>query len=153
MGAAGLACAFGLLVYMTDRSAAGVALMPNVLALGGGPMFGALGLWLPSFVHPFVFALLGAALRAPGAAPAYGACLGWWAVNVAFEAGQHARIAPRVAEALRELGVDGAWSRPLTGYLSRGTFDVGDLIAATLGALAAAALLHAVHRREIDHVH
>jgi hypothetical protein len=153
IAAAGLACALGALVYMTERSTGSVALMPAVLALGSGPLFGTLGLWLPSFVHPFAFALISAALRPPGTAPAYGACLGWWAVNVAFEAGQHPRIASGVAVAVRDLGLDGPWSRPLTSYLLRGTFDVGDLVAATLGALTAAALLYAVHPREVRHVH
>jgi hypothetical protein len=144
--------ALAMLVYMADRSPARVALLPAVLALGIGPTFGALGLWLPSFAHPFAFGLLTAALRAPDAAPAYGACLGWWAVNVAFEVGQHPDVAPRVAEAAQRLGFDDGWTRPLTGYLLHGTFDGGDLLAATLGALAAAALVRAVHRQEVLHV-
>ena len=44
-------------------------------------------------------------------------------MNVAFEVGQRFRFVP-------------------------GSFDIGDLLAATLGALAAAALIGEVHRRE-----
>lgn len=149
----GAVLALGALVYMADRSPARVALLPAALTLGAGPWFGALGPWLPSFVHPFAFALLSAALRMPGIAPAYSACVGWWIVNAAFEIGQHSGVAPLVAAGARHLGIDGPLTRPLTNYLLRGTFDVGDLIAATLGALAAAALLYVVHRQEVDHVH
>jgi hypothetical protein len=40
----------------------------------------------------------------------------------------------------------------LANYFLRGTFDGADMIAAVLGALAAAAVLHCVQRRqEKDH--
>jgi glycopeptide antibiotics resistance protein len=38
----------------------------------------------------------------------------------------------------------------VSNYLLRGTFDVGDLIAATLGALAAALLLFVIHGWEVS---
>lgn len=150
--AAALGLGLGLMVYMADRSPARVALLPALLAIGGDPLFGPLGLWLPSFVHPFAFSLLTVALRAPGARPACGACLGWWVVNVVFEFGQHPGVAPRVVEAVQALGIDERLTRPLTGYLLHGTFDVGDLGAATLGALAAAAVVRVFHRPEVRDV-
>jgi hypothetical protein len=39
----------------------------------------------------------------------------------------------------------------LSSYVLRGTFDVGDLIAATAGAAGAASLLYVVHRLEVNH--
>ncbi len=146
------ALAVGMLVYMTDRDAARAMLFPSIASLDTGPVFGALGPCLPSFVHPFAFSLLAAALRAPGSGPGYGACAAWWAVNVAFEVGQVPRVASQIADGLQGAGIEGPLTRPLTDYLLRGSFDVGDLIAATLGALAAAAVLHVVHRWEACHV-
>ena len=142
----------GVLVYLADRSPSHPGLLPAAWALDGGPLFGSLGAWLPSFVHPFAFALLGAALQPPRAAPVYGGCLGWWLVNVAFEVGQHPRIAPTLVDALGGAGADSAPARALANYFAQGRFDAGDLLAATLGALAAAALLRAAHRKEALHV-
>ena len=98
------AFALGAAVYLTDRAAHDAAI------------FGVLGQWLPSFVHPLAFSLFTAAAgnyRRP-----YCACVAWWAVNVLFEFAQHPRVA-----------------------LMRGTFDAGDLVAVTLGAIVAACLL------------
>ena len=148
----GIGLAVGLLVYMTDRDPAHAMLFPAAAALGSGPIFGILGPCLPSFVHPFAFSLLSAALRAPRSGPGYGACAAWWAVNAAFEVGQVPRVAALIADGLHCAGIDGPLTRPLTNYLLRGGFDVGDLIAVTLGALAAAAVLRVVHRREVCHV-
>jgi hypothetical protein len=151
LAAAGAALALGLLVYLADRPAGHAMLLPAALALGTGPLFGIVGQWLPSFVHPFAFSLASAAARAPAAGPAYGACAGWWAVNVVFEAAQHPRIRPAAIEAVAGLFGGGWPTRPLVDYLRQGTLDPGDLIAATLGALAAAALLRVVHRRSQNH--
>ena len=130
VAAACSALATGVFVYVADRVSAPPALIAPFVLGSVGPLFGAAGQWLPSFVHPFAFALLTAAARPRDASPAYVACLAWWAVNVIFESGQH----------------------PKFGFL-RGTFDVGDLLAATLGALAAAAVIRLVRRVEEYHVH
>ena len=122
------ALATGLLIYVADRASAPPALVFPFVLREGGPFFGLAGQWLPSFLHPFAFALLTAAARPRDAAPAYGSCVAWWAVNVLLEAGQHPRL-----------------------RLLQGTFDVGDIAAATLGALAAAAVLALAHGREGQH--
>lgn len=123
------ALATGLIVYVADRASTPPALIAPFVLGSVGPLFGSIGQWLPSFVHPFGFSLLTAATRPRDAAPAYDACLAWWAVNVIFETGQHPQF-----------------------HLLRGTFDVGDLLAATLGALAAAAVIRLVRRQEEHHV-
>lgn len=147
---ASLALVLGLLVYMVDRPPGQAAMMPAVLAFGTGSLFGALGNWLPSFAHPFSFSLFSAALCAPASAPACRACLAWWLVNVAFELGQHAQFREAVVGNL-QLILDSGWLTQLvSNYLQRGTFDVGDLIAATLGSLAAAAVLYFKHHREVS---
>jgi hypothetical protein len=42
-------------------------------------------------------------------------------------------------------------THPLSNYVLRGTFDVGDLVAATAGAIAAAGVLYLAHRLEVTH--
>ncbi len=147
------ALAVGTLVYMTDRDPAHAMLFPKIAALHTGPIFGVLGPWLPSFVHPFAFSLLTAAALQRSASPAYGACAAWWAVNVTFEAAQHAAISGRLAAAL-QLAFGSTWpTRALSNYFLRGTFDIGDIVAATAGAVAAAGLLCFMHRLETRHAH
>jgi len=147
----GLALALGVVVYASDRDPAGVALLPAVAVLHTGPLFGALGQWLPSFVHPFAFSLFTAVALGPSASPAYRACVGWWLVNVAFEVGQHPRVSVVIVRALDDAGSNNwlRWlTRPLTNYFQSGMFDMGDLVAVTAGALMAAGVLYLVHRAE-----
>lgn len=146
---AGIALALGLLVYATERDAAHVALMPAAVALSVGPLFGALGQWLPSFVHPFAFSLLWAATRPAGAPPAYSACVGWWAVDVAFEIAQHRSLNAPLSGLVRDIFGDGYATQLIAGYFQHGTFDSGDIVAASAGAMAAALLLTIVgHKGE-----
>ena len=144
-----LALAIGLIVYLTERDPSRAALIPAAAALATGPLVGVLGQWLPSFVHPLAFSLFTAAARRAWTPPAYGACLAWWAVNVAFEVGQHPVVAAPVAAWLAELPQLGSIQALLAAYFLRGTFDPIDLLAATLGALAAAAMLRAVQRGDL----
>jgi hypothetical protein len=140
-----LALAVGTLVYLTDRGASRAVLIPAFGAFAGSSVFGAIGQWLPSFVHPFSFALFTAAALPPRSSPAYGACVAWCAVNIAFEVGQHPHVSAHLAEAIR----GGFGQTPLTRFVAnfflRGTFDVGDVFAAMLGALAAAVVLRLMH--------
>jgi hypothetical protein len=131
----------GLLVYLTDRSSSSASLIPRVDALAGRHVFGAIGQWLPSFVHPFSFALLSAAALGARDTPRYGVCVAWCLIDVAFEIGQHPQVKLPLAQALQDgLG----WTplaRPLADYFLRGTFDAGDIAAAVLGGLAACFVL------------
>ena len=142
-GAAALAV--GLLVYLGDRGAASAALLPTGWALGGGPGFGALGMWLPSFVHPFAFSLFTAALLPLRAVPAYGVCAAWCAVNLVFEIGQHPGVSGLLAQAVQETFGSGPVGTALARYFVRGTIDWGDIAAAVLGSLFAASLLRVAH--------
>lgn len=142
------AFAMGLLVYLTDRDASRAMLIPAVALLTGSHALGALGGWLPSFVHTFAFSLFTAAALPERSAPRYGACIAWFAVNVAFELGQHPLVSVRLAEMLSG-GLGGMpLTRPLASYCVHGTFDSGDIVAALLGALAAGAVLRLMHRRQ-----
>jgi len=147
------ACALvlGALVYLTDRHASASIGLSFGVAAGGPYLFGAVGAWLPSFVHPFAFSLFSAATRPASAAAGYRACVGWWSVNVVFEVAQHPSLNTAVAHAIEQAWGRNGFTRPLTGYVLRGTFDVGDLVAATAGALVAAQVLALARRWAMRH--
>jgi small-conductance mechanosensitive channel len=143
-----LTLAVGSLVYLTDRPAGHAALLPTAVVVTGVPLFGALAGCLPSFLHPFAFSLLTATAWPVGTSPAYGACIAWWLVNVAFEIAQSQGMAVDIASTIENALGHTSMTQPLTNFLLRGTFDPADLIAATAGAVAAAVVLTFVHRRE-----
>jgi len=142
----GGALALGVLVYLTDRPVASAPLLLSLLGLQGTrPWFGALGGWLPSFVHPLAFSLFSAALLTPQPRWQYSACGFWFAVNAAFEIGQHPQLRGPLADALRQEIGQGTVARAVENYFLLGTFDPGDLAAAAFGAALAACILR-VHR-------
>ncbi|MBK8104600.1 MAG: hypothetical protein IPK42_03155 [Betaproteobacteria bacterium] len=151
VGLGGFALLVGVLVYLIDRDPARAMLFPRIAALDTGALFGAIGAWLPSFIHTFAFSLFTAAALKRAASPAYGACAAWWAVNLAFEAGQHEQLSSYFADWLN-LAFGPTWlARALSNYFLRGTFDVGDIAAVTAGALAAAGVLVLVQHQETRH--
>lgn len=145
-----LALAVGLLVYLTERDASRSMLIPAIGALAGIHIYGAIGQWLPSFVHPFAFSLFTAAALPTAARYRYLACAVWFGVNVAFELGQHPRFSGLLARAIQDSFGSTLVPRALASYFVRGTFDVGDLLAVALGALAAACVLRQVQPRQED---
>jgi hypothetical protein len=130
------ALALGTLVYVVDRVPGHALLIPHVGAFTGATLFGTVGAWLPSLVHPFSFALLTAAALPAGSPWRYGGCVGWGLANVAFELGQH----PALKGWWRD-SFEGRVASPLGRYFIHGSFDVRDLVAAVAGALAAAVVL------------
>ncbi len=144
------ALSIGTLVYLFDRVPGHALLIPRLDSFAGAPFFGALGAWLPSFVHPFSFALLTAAALPAASAWRYHGCAAWGAVNLAFELGQHPAL-------------KGWWLESVAGdalpivrwfarYFLHGTFDVVDLVVVIAGAAAAAAMLRWVGRHQ-EHPH
>ena len=134
----------GLLVYLADRVASHAVLIPSIPAFSGCNLFGVLGQWLPSFVHPLAFSLFTAAVLKPSAATCWGACAFWGSVNVAFEVGQHPALSSPWTAALHGGAGDWAVVRSVLNYFLHGTFDPYDICAAALGALAAAVILYFV---------
>jgi hypothetical protein len=125
-------------VYLLDRSWHQLAIADLIpLTLAPWPIFGALGDSLPSFAHVCAFSLLTAALLDGGKTLNQAICLGWLSVNVAFELGQHPKLATSIANAVP------AWFRHVPvldktpTYFVSGTFDPLDILMATLGALTA----------------
>jgi hypothetical protein len=144
-----VALAVGMLIYLCDRPASHVSLLPHIVYLSAQPLFGRAGGWLPSFVHPLAFSLFCAGLLAPHPRLQYGACAFWFAVNAAFEVGQHPQIRGLVAV---RLGTDrGPITRSIQHYVERGTFDAADLVAAAVGAALAASILHRLNISAFRH--
>ena len=153
-GIGSAALAIGVLVYLADRTGSRAVLVPEVAMLAGHPLFGVIGQWLPSFVHPLAFSLFMAAALKPGVAARVGACAFWSAANVAFEFGQHPALHAFWAGAMQGGGRDGAVTRSVLNYFLLGTFDPFDVLAALLAAPAAVAILHLVdHRPGALHAH
>jgi hypothetical protein len=134
----------GVLVYLTDRAASQAVWIPAVAAMSGMHLFGSVGFWLPSFVHPLAFSLFSATLMAPQPRWEYGACVFWFALNAAFEVGQHSQLRGPLVDMLRQIAGQGPIARVFENYFLRGTFDVADLVAAAFGAALAAAILRRV---------
>lgn len=107
-----VALALGVFVYLADRPAGSAALLPWAGIHSASALLGAIGGWLPSFTHVF-----------------------------AFEAAQVPAWQTPVVDTVRRWLGDGALTSLFTRYVERGTFDPGDLVAVTAGALAAAAML------------
>jgi hypothetical protein len=141
----------GVLVYLADRPSAHAILMPDIAPWTGRPLFGALGQWLPSLVHPLAFSLFTAAALKPGVAARVGACVAWSAINVAFELGQHPALRPLWTQALASGTGPGAIRRSVLNYFLLGTFDPFDVLAAILAAPAAVAIISFVDRRQGAH--
>lgn len=143
----------GSLVYVLDRPAATVYLLPNALslALSQLPWFGALGGHLPEFIHVYAFILLTVAVS-PWPARVGPICAFWWVVDSLFELGQHPLLAPHLAAALP------AWFQQIpildntANYFLYGTFDPGDLVAIVLGTIVAYLTNGVIRRNEVGHV-
>jgi hypothetical protein len=132
----------GMLPYLTDRVAGQAMLWPSAFTLKTGNLFGPVGAWLPSFAHAFAFSLLTVAVLAPSARPRWGVCAMWAVIDVAFELGQRREIAGHLAKfLLNDIGAV-PLTRPLARYFVHGTFDPLDMLAAVVGAIAAAVVLH-----------
>lgn len=137
----------GVLVYLADRDGGQAWLLPRVVSLAGRHWFGPAGAWLPSALHAFALALLSAVVL-PRTGPArLRACAAWAVIDIGFELGQHAGVAPRLAAWLDAAGP--AWlAGPPARYFERGTFDPADVAGVVLGASSAAALLWLARPRQ-----
>lgn len=147
-----IALAIGSLVYLTDRDGLHAVGIPAIPALAGAHLFGSIGLWLPSLVHPFAFSLFTAAVLPLRSAWRFGACAAWFALNAAFELGQHPAVRSDLGASIESVLGRTALGRTLSNYFVGGRFDRSDIVAAAIGALAAAGVLLVAQRLvERDH--
>ncbi len=138
------ALTLGLTVYLVDRNGLPAVLLPALHGGYGGHgslLFGRAGQWLPSFFHPLALSLFTVAVWPARVPPQQLICAAWCAINVLCEAGQHVALKATAAAAVYTLLGQRATAQTVARYFERGTFDVGDIAAALLGGLAAAACL------------
>jgi hypothetical protein len=152
IGIAGLFA--GTLVYLIDRppdqtyfvswSKITVGLFdahPNV--------FGAVGNYLPDFLHVFSFILITAGLLACQKAGCIIICLSWFTVDFVFELFQKFNTVP--------LKIIPGWFKGIPflenaeSYFSRGTFDIFDLMAIATGSVIAYFILLTTYKGESWH--
>ncbi len=131
--------AIGALVYVLDRPATTVYLLPQALSLAAKQKawFGAFGGPLPELVHVYAFILL-TVVVSPWSRPALLPICGfWWAVAFLAEVGQLPTLAPRIAALVP------TWFQHIpvlsntASYFSHGTFDLQDLVAVSIGSVGA----------------
>jgi len=128
----------GTLVYVLDRSGDSVPFFSLVNIAHLLPsIFGRMGDSLPTFAHAFAFSVLTAVWLGGHERARLSACLMWFGIDTAFEAGQHPQVAERLAQFVP------GWFEHLPileqadSYFLSGTFDAGDLISIAAGAAAA----------------
>ncbi len=138
-----LALVLGSIVYLVDRPAGHLILVTEGMSLyGRTPItFGALAQVLPAFTHVFALCVLMGALTKSSRPITLAICLGWLAVDGAFEIGQHTVIARAVGNGFANLDSSSAVTRVVLDYLQAGRFDPLDMLAIGLGALAAYATI------------
>lgn len=142
----------GTLVYALDRPPAETL----ITAATGLPsftpgIFGPLGPVLPAFAHVFAFILLTTALIGNTRTVCLSACIGWWVVDSAFELGQHPSIASWLSTYLSPGPESLAIVNYTVDYFVYGTFDPWDLLAITVGGLAAYLVIEKCRRQEFQH--
>ena len=142
----------GVGVYLLDRPWQQLAIVDLIpLSHTPSPMFGVLGGSLPSFIHVCAFALLTAALLRGGRRLNQAICLGWLAVDVAFELGQHSKLAASIAHAVPAWFAHVPILNQTPTYFLSGTFDPLDILFTTLGALTAYIVLEGAYAQGVGH--
>ena len=145
------ALALGLLVYLTDRPPEETYFLARIGVTHGlygfvPPSFGRLGWNLPSFLHVFAFILITGGILGCRKTGSLVVTLGWLVTESAFEVGQKfpewsQSLVPRWFDSLPIL-------ENARNFFRTGTFDPWDMVAATVGAMAAyLALLATTERR------
>ena len=134
----------GSLVYVIDRSPDQVYFtrffgIHLKMFNGGAPLLGSLGLRLPAFFHVLSFSLITGAFFRSGRGRYLVICTFWLLVNCCFELGQKykdmaVKLTPDFFERIPFL-------ENTRAYFLNGTFDVYDLVAFFVGALAGYGLL------------
>ena len=139
----------GTLVYVLDRPAE-QTLLANALNLPSFTLgvFGAIGDVLPAFAHVFAFILFTVALLGNSRSDLIVTCVGWFLVDVAFELGQHPSIASWLSAHLSSGPENLILVNHTADYFVYGTFDPGDLIAISMGALTAYLVIEKTKRQE-----
>ena len=139
----------GALVYVLDRPPEQTLITAAIGLPAFTPgVFGPVGPILPAFAHVLAFILLTTALIGSTRAVCLSACLGWWVVDAAFELGQHPAVADWLSTHLSPGPENLAIVNHTVDYFVYGTFDPWDLVAITVGVLAAYLVIEKTKRQE-----
>jgi hypothetical protein len=143
-----IALALGVLVYLLDRNPANVYFLRGILKtpLISPPVFGAIGAFLPTFLHVFAFILISAAVLPSSSRHFFLVCLGWFTLEIVFELAQHPYIAPYITAAIPSWFSRVPLFENMKDYFLLGTFDPLDLLSITCGTLSAWITVTAVIR-------
>ena len=150
---ASVALVVGAGIYFLDRQPDSVYFLADWWAWSGSTsrFFGTLGNQLPTFIHPFAFILLTAVIVSPSCRHAVAICLLWLFIDSFFEVCQVPAIAQGIANQVPEWFAGVPVLENTSNYFLSGTFDVLDLIAIAVGALAAYLILVASVGEEAKH--
>ncbi|WP_177418050.1 hypothetical protein [endosymbiont of Lamellibrachia barhami] len=107
---------------------------------------------VPSFIHIYAFILLTAVVLNPSRAGLILICLGWIAIELFFEFGQHPFFAQYLTDRIPAWFEDFPFLEVADTYFLTGTFDPLDVLFILFGTAAALLTLHKVQRWEVDHV-
>ena len=134
-----IALLVGTAVYLLDRQPETVYFMADWMGRGdhARPFFGALGGYLPAFIHVYAFTLLTVLVAAPSRAHALAICLFWLVVDSAFEFAQIGVVARAVADHVPGWFAGIPFLDNTSRYFLAGTFDVLDLYSIAAGSFAA----------------
>ena len=129
----------GILVYVFDRDPHHIYFLNAVLSksLSTTPVFGTIGLSLPSFVHVYVFILFTTVLLPPTYKSCLGASCFWLMTDGLFEIAQHPSVAHFAVKVVPAWFFTIPILKNTRAYFLQSTFDPLDLAAIVIGTLAA----------------
>lgn len=129
----------GLCIYLFDRNPETVYFISNRFSLDRetGPFFGALGNYLPAFLHVYAFILLTVVVFAQSHRQILIICAGWLTIDSFFEVGQINFLAESIASHTSGWFAGVPFLENTANYFLMGTFDILDLLSIAAGTLAA----------------
>ena len=133
------ALAMGILVYLMDRQPESVYFFPHWLSspTHTGLFFGAVGNYLPTFIHVYVFIILTVVVMAPKAGRMEYICVFWLVVDSLFELGQISIISQWIAAITPDWFSGIPVLENTAAYFTSGTFDYLDIFSIVIGTIAA----------------
>lgn len=133
------ALTIGVLVYVADRDADQVYFLPAAYSFANesSAIFGQIGGYLPDFLHVYAFILLSCAALRPDRMGVIKISALWFLLDLFFEAGQHPAIASQLANNVPGWFLQVPILENTSAYFRRGAFDPIDMVAITLGSIAA----------------
>lgn len=144
-----LSLCLGVLVYLTLRSPDRIYFtnyfgIHNSLFEIQNPILIAMGNRLPAFFHVFAFSLITASFLSPSK-PAYTiTCASWFGIDTLFELGQ--KFKTQASRWVFDFFDKIPFLESTRNYFLHGTFDLFDILAYALGAVAAYMILAATAR-------